>query len=446
MGINTSAQFSSDWETAIGDKLLPLSKKHLCVYGLGQKVTMEKGRGTSFIFMRYNRIGLPAYPLSEGSPNASQALSISEVTGTVQQWGILITLTDRATYAVKHDTIKIARERLQIALAELLDRNTFNTWAGFSQLNTVNSRVSIGSIAAGDILTTFDVERTNAILSSMGAYMFDGSDEVNPAETPQTPERVSKLAQPHFIVIVHPNVASDLRQDRNFVQAASFSDVNKLYNREVGQWAGHRVLSTNMCPYWTGIAAIQGTAGVAGNLATGTYFIQVTSSDPTWKFEQNIYQVSNSISVTGPNGSISVTLPASPFLFNVYIGTTNAPVNLAAVSNPIGAQTLGPAAGMAALLPGGQTIVLTGLGIAQVPPPAPATGVTVYMSFVLGRHAFCQLELMPPEVHYLGEADKIDPMNQQRMVSCKIDYATTLVNNMWMVKIASASGFGTTFS
>jgi N4-gp56 family major capsid protein len=446
MALTTFPTLASDVEQIIGDNLLPLSRKHICVYDLGEKVKMPKNRGTTFTFIRYNRIRLPTYPLSEGSPAISQPLAPSEVTGTVQQWGLLITLTDRATYAVKHDTIKIARERMQMALAELLDRNTFLTWQGFSQQNTANSKGTIGNLTATDTLQIFDLERSNAILRTMGAYEFDGNDDVNPHPTEQTAEGSRSIKSAHWIVVMHPNVASDIRSgDPKFTQASAYSDVNKLYGNEVGQWAGHRVIASNMVPYWTGFAAISGTAGASGNLVTGSYFIQVTSSDPIWGFEQNIYQPSGSIAVTGPNGSISVVLPASSFLFNVYIGTTSAPVNLG-VASGIGVPTTGPAAGMATGLQGGQTVIITGLGIPQVPPPAPATGITVYQTYVLGKYAFCQLELMEPTIHYLGEAEKIDPHNQQRMVSAIIDYATCLLNNMWMVKIASSSGFGVVFS
>jgi len=171
--------------------------------------------------------------------------------------------------------------------------------------------------------------------------------------------------------------------------------------------------------------------------------VTVTASDTQNQYESRIYQVSAGVAVTGPNGSISVTLPALPgFTYNVYVGTTTSPANLGtSVSGP----TVGPMTGQATQLAPGQTVVITGLGVAQTPPAAPATGVTVFPTFIFGRGAYGQVVLKNAEFSYLTGADKSDPLNQVRVTGWKCFYGTLLSNVTFMARIESVSAFTATF-
>jgi hypothetical protein len=249
---------------------------------------------------------------------------------------------------------------------------------------------------------------------------------------------------PHYSAIVHSFVVQDIRENSTFVTASSYSDINKLYNAEIGELGGIRFCESNMVPSWTGVAQINGTPGSAGALATGTYYLQVTASDTQNQYESQVYQVSTSAAVVGPNGSISVTLPSTPtgFTFNVYVGTTTSPGNLGITA---AGPTVGPLAGQAVQLAGGQTITITGVGLAQTPPAAPATGVTVYPTYIFGRGAYGQVMLDDIKYSYLDKADKSDPLNQLRVVGWKVYYGTILLNQLFFMRVESTSAFSANF-
>jgi hypothetical protein len=249
-------------------------------------------------------------------------------------------------------------------------------------------------------------------------------------------------AMPHYAAIIHTLVVGDFRQNATVIQAWTYSDLNRLYNYEAGEWAGIRFCKSNLVPFFTGVAAISGTAGTAGSLATGTYYIIVTASDSQNQYESRIYQVSGGISVTGPNGSISVTLPALVgYNFNVYVGTTASPANLGlSASGP----TVGPLAGQATQLAPGQTVVITGTGVSQVPPAAPATGLTD-PTFIIGRGAYGQVVLDNAKFTYLKDADKSDPLNQLRVIGWKAFYGTLIENQNFFARIESVSAFSVAF-
>jgi hypothetical protein len=197
-------------------------------------------------------------------------------------------------------------------------------------------------------------------------------------------------------------------------------------------------------PTWTGVAAIIPTAGTSGNLATNTYFIIVTASDTQNQYESQIFQVSTGVAVTGPTGSLSVVLPAlAGFTFSVYIGLSAA--NIFNLGLSAAGPTSGPLQGQATQLAPGQTVIITNFGVAQVPPAAPATGVTVFPNYIFGRGSYGQVMLDDVKFTYLKEADKSDPLNQLRVVGWKAFYGTLIQNNLFAMRIESTSAFSATF-
>lgn len=445
MAINTSANFAADAGKYIQKKTLELTQKTIVLSQFAQKVPLPKGNGTTYNAFRYERVPLPYTTLSEGVAPSGQTMTITQVTGAVAQWGDLIRITDVAELTTYHDVFRMAIERATYAVAETIERNTFNAINGGTQVNYVGAVGARSALATGSVMTPHELNRAISALATLGAQQYRSSGMADMKTTMAASAKgVSVAEQPHYVAVIHPNVESDLRENSTVVTAWSYSDIAKLYNSEIGQWSQIRFTRSNMVPSWTGQAAVSGTAGTAGNLATGTYYIQVTGSDTNNGYESQIHQVSAGISVTGPTGSVAVTVPSTPgFTYSVYIGTSATTIgNLAtSASGP----TTGPLAGQATQLAPGANVVLTGVGVAQVPPAAPATGVTVYPTYIFGKDAFAQIELDSLKMAYLDKADKSDPNNQTRVVSWKVFYGTMIMNNKFFMRIEGSSAFTGTF-
>jgi N4-gp56 family major capsid protein len=446
MATNTAAQFAADISNYIADETLPLARRQLVAYQFGDPLTLPKGMGVTYTATRYNRLPLPYAPLSEGVPPIGETMTIGQVSAVALQWGDKVTITDVAEMTIKHPLFKKATELVALQLAETLERNTMIALLAGTQVNYVNSRGSRAALVAGDVLDSTTVIRTDAALETLGAPRYMGDEQTDAkieAESGGSKASSNPRAMPHYAAIIHTLVVGDFRQNATVIQAWTYSDLNRLYNYEAGEWSGIRFCKSNLVPSFTGVAAITGTAGTSGSLATGTYYIIVTASDSQNQYESRIYQVSGGISVTGPNGSISVTLPALVgYNFNVYVGTTASPANLGlSASGP----TVGPLAGQATQLAPGQTVVITGTGVSQVPPAAPATGLTVYPTFILGRGAYGQVVLDNAKFTYLKDADKSDPLNQLRIIGWKAYYGTLIENQNFFARIESVSAFSVNF-
>ncbi len=446
-GPNQASQFQADIENYIADETLPLARRQLVAYQFGDPLTLPKGRGVTYTATRYNRLPLPFAPLSEGVPPIGETMTIQQVTGTAQQWGDKVTLTDVAELTIKHPVFKKGTELVGLQIAETLERNTFNALLAGTQVNYVNSRGSRGALVAGDVLDTQTVIRTDAALETLGAPRFMGDEMTNTkVEADAGGSRASSnpRAMPHYVGIIHTLVVADFRQNPTVITAWSYSDLNRLYNYEVGEWSGVRFCKSNLVPYWTNYSQTNGSAGTVGALATGTYYIIVTGQDTQNQYESYIASVSNSISVTGPTGSISVTLPSTVgYTYNVYAGTTTSPSNLGVCAS---GPTVGPLQGQATQLAGGSTVIITGTGIAQTPPATPGSSLTVYPTFLFGRGAYGQVVLDNVKFSYLKDADKSDPLNQLRVIGWKCFYGSILENVSFMCRIESVSAYTTTFT
>jgi N4-gp56 family major capsid protein len=448
---NVAAGFSADIEAYIADETLPLARRQLVAYQFGDPLTLPKGRGTTYTATRYNRVPLPYSPLSEGVPPIGETMTIAQVSATAQQWGDKITITDVAELTIKHPLVSKAKELLGLQIGETLDRNTFNNIMAGTQVNYVNSRGARASLQAGDVLNTHEINRMVGALFTLGAPRYMGDEMTDTklkADAGGAKASSNPRSMPHYVGILHPLVVQDMRENPTVVTAWSYSDLNRLYNYELGEWGGVRFCFSNMVPTWTGFAnnanGVTYTPGTAGNLATNaTYYIIVTGSDTQNQYESQIYAVSGAQNVVGPNGSITVLTPSiTGFTYNVYIGTTTSPANLGlSTSGP----TVGPLAGQAVQLPPATNVVITGIGNAQTPPAAPNSGITVYPSFVIGRGSYGQVSLDDVKITMLMGADKSDPLNQLRVVGWKVFYGTIIENQQFFGRIESTSAFSATF-
>lgn len=447
MATNSASNFSADIVAYIEKKVLPLAQRQLVAYQFGDPLSLPEHRGTTYTAVRYNRVPLPFAPLSEGVPPVGQTMTISTVSATALQWGDKITVTDVADLTIFHPVFKMAMKLLSMQMSETYERNTFNTLMAGTQVNYVNSRGSRAALVAGDVLDSNTVNRTVGNLVTVGAPMYNGdSGEDIKKSVDDGGARASgnPRMMPHYAAIIHPLVAVDFRANSDVRLAWTYSDVNRLYNFEIGEWGGMRFCASNMVPSFTGVALIQGVAGTAGNLATNaTYYTIVTASDTQNQYESRIYQVSAATSVTGPNGSISIALPnITGFTFSVYIGTTTSPAALGvSASGP----TSGPLTGQATQLAPNQTVIITGIGTAQTPPAAPATGLTVYPTFVFGEGAYGQVTLKDVEFFYMDTAEKLDPLNQLRVTGWKGFYGSIILNGQFMARIEAVSANTTAF-
>ncbi len=448
---NTSANFSADIQAYIATETLPLLRKQLVVYRLGDPLTLPKGSGTTYTATRFNRVRLPFQPLTEGAAPPGELMTIAQITATAYQWGDLITLTDVAELTIKHPLFQKAIELTALQVSETLERNCYNALMAGAQVDFVGSRGARASLHSTDYITGSVFNRIFAQLIALGAPRFSGDEQTDviiDADGGGAKASDSPRGMPHYVCVMHPFVMSDLYNDSLITNALAYSDLNRLYNFELGEWRGIRMCVSNMVPYWTGYAAVTatGTTG-GGSLSAGNYYVQVTGSDELMQYESYV-AAAQATTTVGALGTITLTTPNVPgYTFSVYISAANgsSPTNLGLCT---AGPNNGPFTGQAIQLPANTAVTITGLGVAQVPPayPGNATGLTVYPTFIFGRGAYGQVVLDDISFTYLKDPDKSDPLNQKRQLGWKTYYGTLIQNQKFFARIESVSANGATFN
>lgn len=445
---NPSSNFSADISNFIQKKVQPLVQRQLVAYQFGDQLTLPKNRGTTYTASRYDRIPLPFAALSEGVPPVGQALSLAQVNATAQQWGDIVTIPDVGDMTIEHPLFEVAIGLSAMQQSETVERNTMNALMAGSQVNYVNSRGSRAALQAGDVLNPHEVNRMVGALRTIGAPEYLGQMEEDAKITAGKPSKASIAPQghSHYVGLIHPLVEQDMRENTTVATAWQYSDINRLYNNELGEWGGVRFCRTNMIPTITGVATVGGSGSATGGaLSDGTYYLKVTASNSITQYETRVYQVSSGIVLNAGTAvqSLTLTTPATTGLtYSVYMGTATTTLNLGlSTAGP----TTGPMAGQATQIPPNTAVVITAAGLLQTPPAAPTTGLTVFPTFIIGRNAYGIVMLDDVKFTYLKAADKLDPLNQLRIVGWKLMYGTIILNQNFFGRIESTSAFTATF-
>ena len=184
----------------------------------------------------------------------------------LEQWGMVVSLTDVVQMTTKHPALNIARDRLATASAELQDREIQRVLMGSGSVIYPGGKTSRATLAPGDVPTTDFISGIVATLRQLGAPTYPGGV---------------------YAGVVDPYIEQDIAKDATFVQAHSYAESTALMNAEIGRWRGVRwklsnnVAQLTLLPTGASGATITNVAPPAGDtgFATGTLKVVVSRAD-----------------------------------------------------------------------------------------------------------------------------------------------------------------------
>ena len=406
----------------ISERMYTLTERRLQIGQWAQKYTLPQRMSKTMRVVRYRRLALPRATLTEGFAPDAVALAVDNVDVTVEQWGIVVLITDVGLITTKHPALTVAIQRTALAMAEVLEREMCSMLLGGTNIyygGTAN--VARADLAAGDNLNTSLILNSTTFLRAKGAAdwetgLFGG-------------------------VMAPQGEAEVLKSDMTFQNASNYANVKVLQYAEIGVWQGVRWTRGNFLPIFRGEVAPDGdaattvkaqlTAGAAGALATANYQVVTVAREVNSYYERRISQNSANIAVTGPTGSISVALPTSAnYVYDIYMtsaGGTAPRLVIAAQANST-------------------TYVITAVpgATAAAPPAAPVAGVEVFVAWVFGQDGFGRVELSgmslqsyitPPGASYSN------PIAQGRKVGSKVMWKSFIQDNDFFVRLEHTSSF-----
>lgn len=396
----TYTQFVNDAPNVyIAAKMIELLQRILVLEKLADQYTLEQKYGKTLRVIQVQRLALPNAQLVEGVTPAATAFSMTNVDVTVEQWGIVGVFTDVLDLTVKHPIMDIGIQRVSLAMKETTERECALVLMAAPNVTYPGVVTARSSLAVTDVFNTALAITINAKLEMRGAPKYE-------------PDGM------YMGIFQPPHKAAILGSDTTFQQASSYSQINNLKYGYVGPWMGIDWTMGNFLPVFVGVAApdtsaitatkAKYTVGLSGSLTTANFQLKVVAREVATDYERRLSVQTGNIAVTSP-GSIAVQLPSSTnYVYDIYMTQAGGTVAYLVASRQAASSTF--------------TITTAPAGTETVAPVSPASGISVYPGFVLGKGAFgmCVLNGMSLQTFLTpkGPSDS-DPLAQRRKIGAK---------------------------
>lgn len=375
-------------------ELIHFAKPKLVHTRFAQQRPIPKNSGKTIEFRRFSPLPKALKPLEEGVTPRGNALNVSSVTATVEQYGDYITTSDMFNLTAVDNILSETQIVLGDQAGRTLDtvvREKVN--AGLNVQYGDGSKSSRASLTGGadsgnDYLTVAAVKRAAATLKRNNAAPFkDGC----------------------YVAIIHPDTANDLTNDPEWkvMQQADKTDwgdgvIGKIHGVVFVESSEAKVFTAAPLESETGDGNLT-AAKVNGSVITIAEELTSEQASALAGRKIQVGGVTYTISSAGEGerGSASITLSAAPA--NIYEGCI--------------------------LYPGGGA----------------AGGRDVYSTLVLGQNAYGVTSVegggLECIIKQKGSAGTYDPLNQRSTVGWKATQTAKILSDEFIVRIETTCSY-----
>ena len=236
-GTNT---LSGELKTFYDTELLENARVELFYAQFAKRQPLPGGRGTTVEWRKWNTFA-KASKLQEGVIPTGQKFGMSSKTGVIDQYGTYATVSDKLELRAYDDVILGATEEMGASAAEtqetlIRDALLVNT----NVLYCDNITLATGAVASTPTSCSL-MEASATVMSAFTAAM------VAKAVTIMKKNRVPTINGKYYCV-VHPSVAHDLRNDKDWVEAHKYAAPENIFNGEIGELHGCRFIENVFAP------------------------------------------------------------------------------------------------------------------------------------------------------------------------------------------------------
>ena len=239
---------SAEMKTFYDMTLIDEATANLVHDQFGQKRPIPANGGKTIEFRKFAPLAKATTPLTEGVTPDGKSLAVSTITAEVAQYGDFITQSDVLELTSLDNTILEATKLLGRQAGLTLDtvvRNVLQSGTNVTYCPKVAADGAETAVTSRDALdntsqlTVKVIQQVVAKLRGQNAPTIGGK----------------------YVAIIHPYVAYDLMRDPEWIDAHKYTNVNNLYEGEIGEIAGVRFVQTTEAKVYAG--------GVFGTLIFG---------------------------------------------------------------------------------------------------------------------------------------------------------------------------------
>lgn len=393
---------SPEMKTFYSKELIRMASPELVHDQFGQKKPIPKNGGKTIEFRKYDPLPKALTPLEEGVTPTGNALNVTTITATVQQYGDYIELSDMLLLTAIDNNLVEATDMLGQQAGLTLDTITREVLNGGTNVLYANGKTRRGSLTGGsgtasnnDYLRVDDVERAVRALKKVNAKKI-GND---------------------YVGIINQDAAYDLMHDPRWEAPHTYVDTENKYSGELGRIAGVRFVETSEAKIF----------GVEAPFAEDMPYLTVSS------YASKVITVTDNITsaiataIVGKHILLDSGEEAEITAATAKAGDTKATITIkdTPTTDPAANDKIYPAGGG-------------------------AEGRPVYSTLILAQNAYGVTEVegggLQHIVKQLGSAGTADPLNQRATVGWKATKTAERLVEVYMIRIESVSTFDDTNS
>ncbi len=218
------------------DKLLVAEAQPLLVHDqFAQKRPIPKGNGKRANFRKFASLPKSTTPLTEGVTPDGKSLSVTAIESEVAQYGDYLVYSDMldltAIDPVVTEGVKVASNQAGLSLdavtRNVLQSGTNVMFCSKADGTEVTTREGLDETCK---LTAKMVKKAAAFLKRVNAPKINGS----------------------YVAIIHPDVAYDLQNDPEWIDAHKYAQPENIYEGELGKLGGVRFVESSEAKVYEG--------------------------------------------------------------------------------------------------------------------------------------------------------------------------------------------------
>ena len=201
-----------------------------------------------------------ASQLTEGVIPTGQKFGVSNITGSINQYGTYTSITDKLELRAYDDVILGATEEMGASAAETQEALIRDAlYAGTNVLYCDKVTRATGAVAA--------VTKEGGLVEDDTYHCHITAEAINKAVTKMKKDRVPRINGKYYAVI-HPSVAHDLRNDTAWIEAHKYAAPEELFNGEIGELHGMRFIEDVFAPVLQGEDLASDSRDLTANATT----------------------------------------------------------------------------------------------------------------------------------------------------------------------------------
>lgn len=206
------------------DKNLLRSAEPLLVHDRwAQKRDIPKNSGKKIEFRKFSQLPKALTPLTEGVTPDGQSLTVNKIEAEVKQYGGFVRTTDVLSMTTIDNIIVEATDEIGGQAGRTLDTISREVMNAGTNVQYAEGQVSSrAALTSEHKLTVKAVKMAVRTLKKQNASKIDGA----------------------YWAIIHPDIAFDLTEDPNWVEAHKYAKPEEIYEGEIGKIAGVRFIES----------------------------------------------------------------------------------------------------------------------------------------------------------------------------------------------------------